>query len=169
MPGVVKNGDTRFEFVMVEVKQGCVRAEVINTLRQHMEIIRVCDNKLLDSHNNNVRRLFNWGAKFAENLISEFLGANTVSQGDDIANKVANSITEQFPLFNTVNSTQVYMTYSVETIKIVSVIDQQTCLMLLLLSQIAWRQNLFASCEWKAIGCYSSQPIQWPEMYRSRK
>ena len=59
-----------------------------------------------------------------------------------------------------------FETYSYQTIKIISMIDEDTKLIIIMTTMTAWKYQLFGVAEWKEIGNFENYNAYWPELLK---
>ena len=163
-PGEVMNDTISVLFVMAEVKPGRCRAAVTNTLRRGVNWLQMADYTLLDLPINGSRRLFNLGAKLAGQALGEFIGNYSGENRHDALYHIASTLTDQFRVLSEAVSTHTFMTYSTETMKLISHVDKFTCLLLMMLSITADKDKILPTCKRSNLGIYHNHIIQWLEM-----
>ena len=149
-----------------------VRKDVLETLSNPEVLgwLEVSDKVLLDATNNDTRRLFRNLARAAEGMVTAVTGPSArdvLSFPSKLA--LARTIVEQFPLLTNITASNLFVSYSVETMKVMAMLDTDCSLILTVLTMLSFNNNLFTGCEWRRIGATDSYDYYWPLLSCPRK
>ena len=173
VPGeVIMASGTTIRFLIAEVKKGTKKEDVLETLSSSEVLgwLEVCDKVLLEATNNDTRRLFRNLARAAEGMVTAVTGPSArdvLSFPSKLA--LARTIVEQFPLLTNITASNLFVSYSVETMKVMAMLDTDCSLILTVLTMLSFNNNLFTGCEWRRLGATDSYDYYWPLLSCPRK
>ena len=152
-------------FLIAEVKDKVENNEVLNTLSQRgiVKWLEVCDMVILQDDKNFPRKLFRDLSRAAEGMVTAVTGPSV----KDLTNTpsmlvLAKTIVEQFNIVSLSMCCNLFMRYKYDTMRIVTAIDQDCCLIVTVLTMCSYKWMIFTSVEWRLLGNCSNYQVYWP-------
>ena len=82
---------------------------------------------------------------------------------------VARELVENTNIFGNQMTSMLFETYSRQTIKVITKIDDDTKIVVMMTTMTAWKFNKFGIAEWKVIFSAEGYEASWPELRKFRK
>ena len=82
---------------------------------------------------------------------------------------LSREIVENTNIFTNQLTGMLFETYSNQTIKVITKIDDDTKLVVMMTTMTAWKFNKFGIAEWKVIFSAEGYEASWPELRKFRK
>ena len=98
------------------------------------------------------------------NIYQKYKLQTDKSRHQDALHQIASTLTDQFRVLGGTLRTHTFMTYSTDTMRLISHVDKFTCLILMMLSITADKEKILQTCKRQNIGVYHNHVIQWLEM-----
>ena len=172
-PGVIEMlSGTKIMFLIAEVKEGVRREDVFDSLKspEILKWLGVCDQSILQENENSARRLFHNLSRAAEGMVTEITGPNlSGANGNTTMLTLARSITEQHTIVDVNSCVNLFVTYGYNTMKMISVIDQDCYLILSVITMSACKYNLMTHVVWKQLGLILNVEVGWPMLTCNRR
>ena len=166
------NSGAKIMFLIAEVKKGASREGVLETLssQEVLNWLELCDHVILQEENNKIRKLFRDLSRAAEGMVTEVCGPSVkdVNASSSML-ALARTITEQYDLLNIGMCSNLLVLYAYDTMKILTIIDQDCCLIITVLTMCSYKWSMFTTAEWRQLGHCSSFGVFWPMLGLNRK
>ena len=172
IPGECAVKETRITFLMVEIENEIERKEALEilNLKDVINWILVCEDRLLRAETNTARRLFRSLSDLAENALAEFYGPTSLDM-DTSPMKVlaARELVENTNIFGNQLTSMLFETFTTQTVKVITKVDEDTALAVLVTTMTAWKFQKFGIAQWKEVKKVDNYQASWPELMKARK
>ena len=163
---------TNVEFLVVECSKNLGKQEVLEMLEiEEVKLwVFMLDDALLRSKDNTTRKLIHDLAKVMENCLAEFYGPATLNLNlhPNVLN-VAREVAENTSIITREVVNKLFSTYSARTMRIISRVDCDTEMVLVVCTMMAWKDRVLGICNWPQIVMVDNYHCAWPEMQIYRK
>ena len=157
--------DKAMMFLVAEVKDTVENPDVLDTISQRgiAKWLEVCDMVILEDDRNFPRKLFRDLSRAAEGMVTAVTGPSV----KDLTNTpsmlvLAKTIVEQFNIVSLSMCCNLFMRFKYDTMRIMTAIDQDCCLLVTVLTMCSYKWMLFPNVEWKLLGNCSNYQVYWP-------
>ena len=151
--------------LIAEVKEGKNREEVLESLclKGITRWLEVCDMVLLQDERNLSRRLLRDLSRAAEGMVTLVTGPSVKDINNSPSMMVlAKAIAEQFNIVSYNMCSNLFMLMKFETMKVLSAVNQDCCLIITVLTMCSYKWSMFTNCEWRLLGTCSNYSVYWP-------
>ena len=165
LPGEVTIGGGRKILFLVAKTKETNREEVMETLCQRgiTRWLEVCDMVLVNEKMNFTRKLFRDLSKAAEGMVTLVTGPSVKDINNEPSMLVlAKTISDQFNIMSYNMCSNLFMLHKYDDMKILTMIDQDCCLVITVLTMCSYKWSMFPNVEWKLLGNCSNFQVFWP-------
>ena len=172
IPGECNSMGSRITFLMVEIGSKIEKKEALEVLnlKDVVNWILVCEDRLLQAETNTARRLFKSLSSLAENAIAEFYGPTSLDMNTSpMKVLVARELVENTNIFGNQLTSMLFETFTSQTVKVITKVDEDTALAVLVTTMTAWKFQKFGIAKWKEVTKVNDYQASWPELMKTRK
>ena len=171
-PGECDTMGTKITFLMVEIDEEVTKkkAEEVLNLKDVVIWILVCEDRIIRTESNTARRLFKSLSNLAENALAEFYGPTSLDMDlNPMKVLAARELVENTNIFGNQLTSMLFENYTTQTVKVITKVDEDTTLAVLVTTMTAWKFQKFGIAKWNEVAKVENYQISWPELLKPRK
>ena len=104
------------------------------------------------------------------NALAEFYGPTSLDKNlHPMKVLAARELVENTNIFGNQLTSMLFETYSTQTVKVITKVDEDTSLAVLVTTMTAWKFQKFGISQWKEVAKVENYQMSWPELLKPRK